>query len=133
MATTPAARRTLFLIIGDAIVFLLFALIGTKSHGEAIDPVKVVTTALPFAAGWFIAAPFVGAFSRQKTATPGKMALWTFLSWLPALVIGMTIRGITVDHKVPPTSFIIVAFLSNTVFLLLWRVPFSWLSAKKKS
>ena len=130
--TSPSARRTIFLVIGDAIAFLVFALIGLSSHKEAVDAVKVVTTASPFALGWFIVAPFVGAFSRKKTAEPGKMALYTILAWLPALVLGMTFRGITVDHKVPPPSFIVITLISNTIFLLIWRVPFAWLTGKKK-
>src|SRR5262249_10556695 len=95
--TSSNARRTIFLVIGDAVAFLVFAFIGLSSHKEAVDAAKVVTTAAPFALGWFIVAPFVGAFSRKKTAVPGKMALYTILAWLPALVLGMTFRGIAVD------------------------------------
>ncbi len=130
--TSSSVRRTVLLVIGDAIVFLVFAFIGITSHKEAVDPVKVITTAEPFALGWFIVAPFVGAFSRKKTATPGKMTLYTVLAWLPSLVLGMTFRGITVDHQVPPLSFMIVTLVTNTLFLLIWRVPFAWLTRKKK-
>jgi len=130
--TSSNVRRTILLIIGDAIVFLVFAFIGISSHKEPIDPIKVVTTAAPFALGWFVVAPFVGAFSRKKTAKPGKMALYTILAWLPALVLGMTFRGITVDHKVPPPAFIVITLISNTIFLSIWRVPFAWLTGKKK-
>jgi hypothetical protein len=129
--TSSNVRRTIFLIIGDAIVFLVFAFIGINSHKEAIDPVKVITTAAPFALGWFIVAPFVGAFSRKKTATPRKMTLYTILAWLPSLVLGMTFRGITVDHQVPPPSFMLITLVTNTLFLLIWRVPFAWLTRKK--
>ena len=127
----PASSRTVLLVIGDAIVFLVFAFIGIMSHKEAVDPVKIVTTAAPFALGWFIVAPFVGAFSRKKTGAPGKMALYTILAWLPSLVLGMTFLGIIVDHKVPPLSFITVTLITNTLFLLIWRMPFAWLTRKK--
>jgi hypothetical protein len=126
------ARRIVLLGIGDAIVFLVFAFIGITSHKEAVDPIKVVTTAAPFALGWFIVAPFVGAFSRKKTAEPRMMALYTVLAWLPSLVLGMTFRGITVDRQVPPSSFIVITLIANTIFLLIWRVPFAWLTGKKK-
>jgi hypothetical protein len=129
--TLSNIRRTALLVIGDAIVFLVFAFIGTKSHKEAVDPIKVITTAAPFALGWFIVAPFVGAFSRKKTTEVRKIALYTILAWLPSLVLGMIFRGITVDHKIPPPSFMIVTLISNTIFLLLWRVPFAWLTGKK--
>ena len=130
--TSSDTLRTIFLIIGDAIVFLVFAFIGVSNHKEAVDPVKVVTTAAPFALGWFIVAPFIGAFSRKKTAEPGKMALYTILAWLPSLVLGMTFRGITVDHRVPPLSFMIITLISNTIFLAIWRVPFAWLTITRK-
>jgi hypothetical protein len=130
--SSNAWRRIVFLAIGDTIVFLIFAFIGIMNHKEAVDPVKVVTTAAPFALGWFIVAPFVGAFSRKKTAEPGKMALYTILAWLPSLMLGMTFRGITVNHEVPPPSFIIITLISNTIFLSIWRVPFAWLTWKKK-
>jgi hypothetical protein len=130
--TSSNARRTMFLIIGDAIVFLVFAFIGLTSHKEAVDPVKVVTTAAPFALGWFIVAPFVGAFSRKRTAEPAKMALYTILAWLPSLVLGMTFRGLIVDHKVPQPSFITITLIFNMILLSIWRVPFAWLTGKKK-
>ncbi len=130
--SSNARRRIVFLVIGDAIVFLVFAFIGIMSHKEAVDPAKVVTTAVPFALGWFIVAPFVGAFSRKKTEGPRKMALSTVLAWLPSLVLGMTFRGITVDHQVPPPSFMVITLIANTIFLLIWRVPFAWLTGKKK-
>ena len=131
-STSSNVPRTVLLVIGDAIVFLVFAFIGIRSHKEAVDAVKVVTTAAPFALGWFLVAPFVGAFSRKKTDAPGKMTLYTILAWLPSLVLGMTFRGITVDHQVPPPSFMVVTLVTNTLFLLVWRVPFAWLTRKKK-
>jgi Protein of unknown function (DUF3054) len=128
--TSSDRRRIVFLVIGDSIVFLVFAFIGIMNHKEAVDPVKVILTAAPFALGWFLVAPYIGAFSRQKTNGPGKMALYTALAWLPSLVLGVTFRGIAVDHSVPPISFMLVALITNTIFLLIWRVPFAWLTGK---
>jgi len=130
--TSANTQRIIFLILGDAIVFLVFSFIGILSHKEALDPVKVVTTAAPFMLSWFIVAPFAGAFSRKKTVEPRAMALSTILAWLPSLVLGLTFRGITVDHAVPPVSFMVVVLITNTIFLLLWRVPFTWLTEKGK-
>ena len=55
--------RVTSLVVGDAIVFLIFAAIGRNNHGEASGFAaipQIVLTALPFAVGWFIVAPFVG-------------------------------------------------------------------------
>jgi hypothetical protein len=124
------AARIISLVIGDAIVFLIFAAIGRRSHGEAAGLgafFQIVLTAAPFAAGWFLVSPFTGAFRRGLEKQPVKMLQRTLLSWLPGWAVGFTLRGIFVDHAIPPLTFAIVSLLSNTIFLLLWRLPFSWI------
>ena len=136
LSTAPEKRgmsnktRIISLVIGDAIVLLIFAAIGRRSHGEAAGLAslfQVVLTAAPFAAGWFLVSPFVGAFKRGLERNPAKMAQYTLLSWVPGWAVGFTLRGIFVDHAVPPLTFAIVSFLSNTIFLLLWRLPFAFI------
>lgn len=117
------------LVIGDIIVFLIFAAFGRRSHGEAAglaSIVQVALTAAPFAIGWFVISPFTGAFRRGLEVQPGKMALRTVLSWIPGWAVGFTLRGILVDHAVPPLTFALVSLLSNMVFLLIWRVGFAF-------
>lgn len=146
MTETPAATtehkgmsdrtRIISLIIGDLIVFLVFAAIGRRSHGEAagLDSLlQIVLTAAPFAAGWFIVAPFTGAFRRGLENQPGKMLRFTLLSWVAGWIAGFIFRGIFVDYAVPPLSFAIVSFLSNAVFLLIWRLPFAWIVRARQS
>jgi hypothetical protein len=129
--TQTSIKRSLALIIGDTIVFLTFAFIGVTSHREAVSPLRIVMIAAPFALGWFIVAPLLGAFTHKKTATVHNMALTTLLAWLPAFILGITFRGLTGDHKVPPPSFIIITLISNTILLMLWRLPFAWLTCKR--
>jgi hypothetical protein len=130
--TASNTRRLIFLVIGDCIVFLVFAIIGILNHKKELSPINLANDAIPLVLGWFLVAPLIGAFSRKKTAEPRKMALYTVLAWLPSLVLGMTFRGIAVDHQVPPTTFVVVTLITNTVFLLIWRVPFAFLTRKKK-
>lgn len=134
--TTPeqkgmsTATRIISLVIGDAIVFLVFAAIGRRSHGEAAGLgafLQIALTAAPFAAGWFLVSPFTGAFRRGLETQPVKMLQRTLLSWLPGWAVGFTLRGIFVDHAIPPLTFAIVSLLSNTILLLLWRLPFAWI------
>lgn len=132
--TSPSGRssnlRLVNLIIGDALVFLIFATIGRRSHGEAAGLntiVQVVLTALPFLAGWFIISPWLGAYRRALEINPLAMAKRTFLVWLAAWPVAMLLRGIFVDHAVPPWTFWLIAFLANTILLLLWRVPRAFL------
>jgi hypothetical protein len=81
------ARRIITLVVGDAIAFLVFAAIGRGSHGEATGLAaipQIALTAAPFAAAWFIVAPFAGAYRRELTFEPRKMA--TYRTRLGALL-----------------------------------------------
>lgn len=127
--------RVTTLVVGDAIVFLIFAAIGRNNHGEAsgLSAIpQIVLTALPFAAGWFIVAPFVGAYRRALADQPKAMAIRTAFAWLLALPVGLLLRWFFVDRvKVPPTSvsdfasFAIVTFIFNLCVLMVWRLPYA--------
>ncbi|MBV9230257.1 MAG: DUF3054 domain-containing protein [Chloroflexi bacterium] len=128
------AKRITLLVIGDVLVFLIFSAIGRRSHGEAagLDAlVQIAFTAAPFAIGWFIVSPFVGAFRRGLEVQPGKMALRTALAWVAAWPVGLLIRGL-IEWKVPPLSFALVTLISNTVFLLIWRWPFALVNSMRR-
>ena len=127
--------RIILLVIGDAIVFLIFAAVGRRSHGEAAGIssfLQVAGTAAPFALGWFIVAPLVGAYRRRQTAGVRKMAQRTALSWIAAWPVALLFRGIAVDRAVPPLPFMLISLVSNMVFLEVWRVLFAWLSGLKR-
>jgi hypothetical protein len=127
----PTAQRIAILAVGDIIVFLVFAAIGRRSHGEAAGLnalLQIALTAAPFAVAWFVVSPFVGAFRRGLEKQPGKMAQRTALSWLAAWPVAMALRGIFVDHAVPPLTFALITLVTNTILLLIWRWPFSLLS-----
>ncbi len=134
---TPAARmldrrRVALLLLGDALAFLIFAAIGRGSHGEAHGLAalpQIALTALPFAAAWFIVAPFAGAYRRDVGANPRNMVKRTVLAWLLSWPLAMALRGIFVDHGIPPLTFAIITLVFNTGILLLWR----WLFALNNS
>ena len=123
------ASRIALLVIGDALVFIIFAVIGMRSHKVSLTVPSVLQTAAPFAIGWFLVSPFVGAFRRKITSQPGKMSLRTALAWLIAWPVGLLLRGIF-QHEIPPISFAIVTLITNTIFLQLWRVPFAWVTRR---
>ena len=128
--------RLPLLIIGDAIIFIIFAAIGRRSHDEAAgisSLLQVIVTALPFAAGWFIVSPFVGAYRRGLEIKPRAMAGRTALAWLVSWPVAMALRGIFVDHGVPPLSFAIITLISNTILLLVWRWPLSLIVSRVKA
>ena len=118
----------ILLVIGDVLCFLIFVAFGRGSHSEssgfATIP-QIITTALPFIAGWFLVSPFVGAFRHKIMAQPKAMVIRTAFSWLLAWPVAMLFRGIFVDHGVPPLSFAIIVLLFNMLLLLIWRWPFA--------
>lgn len=127
--------RIILLVIGDAIVFLIFAAVGRRSHGEAASIssfLLVVETAAPFALGWFIIAPVIGAYRYSQTTGVRKMAQRTALSWLAAWPVALLFRGIVVDRAVPPWTFMLISLISNMLFLEIWRTLFAWLSGLKE-
>jgi len=125
-SNVPASPlRTIILVVGDIIVFLIFAAVGKRSHSEAGNVFDIAIIALPFAAAWFLVSPFVGAFKRGLEYTTGKMSLRTLLAWLAAWPVAMLFRGVFVDKGVPPWKFALITLVANTILLQVWRVPFS--------
>jgi hypothetical protein len=120
------------LVAGDLISFLAFTIAGRDTHGEAAG-LNVVSdtlvTALPFVLGWFLVAPWLGAFRREKTRTPIAMLKRTELSWLCSLPVVLALRWIVAGH-VPPLSFAIVLALINALFLGCWRTAFAWIAGR---
>ena len=123
------------LVIGDILVFIIFAIIGDTSHGKLSGLASVlhsVVVALPFIAGWFIVSPFVGMFRRELFTQPRAMAIRTLWAWIPAWVIAMILRGIFFDHGVPAPAFMGISLLFNAALLEIWRWPFALNNAARK-
>ena len=124
----PYKQAVILLVIGDLLCFLIFVALGRSSHGEASGFAaipQIIVTALPFIAGWFLVSPFVGAFRHKILAQPRSMVIRTAVAWLLAWPVALLLRGIFVDHGVPPLSFAIVVLLFNMLLLLIWRWPFA--------
>ena len=127
----PYKQAVIMLVIGDMICFLIFAALGRNTHGEtsgftAIP--QIFITALPFAAGWFLVSPFVGAFRHKILAHPRTMVMRTALAWLLAWPVAMLLRRIFVNDGISPPRFAIfalVVLLFNMLLLLVWRWSFA--------
>jgi Protein of unknown function (DUF3054) len=125
------AGRVALLAIGDAIVFIVFAVIGMRSHKEGLTVSSVLITAAPFAIGWFLVSPFIGAFRRNVTSQVGRMSVRTALAWLAAWPVGLLLRGL-IRQEVPPVTFALITLATNAIFLQIWRVPFAWVASRRK-
>jgi Protein of unknown function (DUF3054) len=131
----PYAQAVIMLVLGDVLCFLIFAALGRNTHSEASGSAaipQIIITALPFMAGWFLVSPFVGAFRQKILTQPRAMVIRTALAWLVSWPVAMLLRGIFVDHGVPPLSFAIVVLLFNMLILLIWRWPFALNNSMRK-
>lgn len=137
-AHTGGSRQVGLLVLGDILAFLVFAALGRRSHGEAAGLmafVEVVKTAAPFMLGWFLVAPFVGAYrlvSKQAKAlfVPRTMLQRSALAWLAAWPLGLALRALFLQRGIP-ISFAIVTLLTNTVLVVGWRLVFALIVSRR--
>jgi len=125
---TTSPWRIVTLAAGDAISFLVFAAAGRNQHNEtsglgALG--QVALTALPFALGWFLVSPWVGAYRRAATNTVRRMLTRTELAWLATYPAALILRVIIAPDHAMPLTFAIVILLANAVFLGVWRSAFA--------
>ena len=128
-------RRIATLVAGDLVAFNIVTAIGLLSHGEltglnALS--EVATIAAPFAIGWFLIAPFAGAFRADIAGRPGRILPRAALAWLIALPIGLLLWSLIRQKQVQP-AFALVTFITNLVVLLGWRGVFAWLVGRNRS
>ncbi len=127
-----SAIRVAGLVVGDAVVFLIFASVGRASHSEAAGLGalgEVARTAAPFAIAWFAVAPFLGAYRRSATATPGVMLRRTELAWLAAWPVALLLRW-AFTSQAPPPAFALITLITNALFLGVWRGLFALAAAR---
>lgn len=124
--------RLITLVLGDILCFLIFAALGSTQHGTGSNVLYFAWVAVPFLAGWFLVAPWLGIFKTELTIKPTKMLIRTALSWLAAWPVAMFFRWFLVDRlsKNPISlssfvSFSLVVFTFNLGLLILWRWPFA--------
>lgn len=113
------------LAVGDLLAILLIVAVGMVNHhgvdGVLADPVNVVVTALPFLAGWALAATFIGAYSPGAAESAKAAIPLGVRSWVPAAVIGIVIRGALSTFDVGLGVFLIVMVVTGSIAVGVWR------------
>jgi hypothetical protein len=141
MTTEPQIQRAggtvraALLAAGDVAALIAFAALGRASHGEAagLDAfAQVLETAAPFAAGWLVAAGLTGAYRAGVVAHPGRMAARAGLAWAIGCPLGLGLRALIRQSGIP-LSFAITTFLIAGAILLLWRVLFAVVAARRQA
>jgi hypothetical protein len=133
LAATPGVRRGALLVAGDVLAFHAVTAVGLLSHGEltSLDQLpQLAEVAMPFAAGWLLAAPFVGVFRSNVSAQPRRMLARTAVAWLIACPIGLLLWSLVRQRPIQP-AFAIVTFLTNLIMLLGWRGAFALLAQRR--
>ena len=121
MQSVISASRTreAGLIAGDLLCFLVFALLGLRSHEEGITAGGILRAAVPFQIGWLVMSWSLGLHKRGSNDARRVMR-----AWVPAWAIGLVIRTVVFDHSFAP-AFGVVSLLFNAGLLLLWRALLS--------
>jgi len=102
------------ILLVDAVLVVVFALVGRSSHAEGLDPAGVWGTAWPFLAG--LAVGWLVALGWRH-----PLAVWPtgIVAWAGTLVVGMLLR--VASGQGAALAFIIVAALTLAVLLIGWR------------
>ncbi len=106
-------------VLGDALVFVLFVALTPIEHGS-VELAAFWRTALPFAAVWFLASPWLGAF-RVSTMTRWRVAAWRIpLIWLGCGIVAVVLRVWLTDRTFS-WAFTIASISLVAAMLLAWR------------
>ena len=111
---TDQSRWVLLSVVLDAVLVVLFTVIGRVSHGEGLGFGGVVQTAWPFLTGTLLAWLAFGAWRRPLALVRTGIPVW-----LLTVIVGMLLR--VVSNQGIAVSFVIVATIVLGVFLLGWR------------
>lgn len=108
--------RYLPAVIVDAVLVLVFAVIGRASHDE--DPLGFLLTAWPFLVA-LVVGHALAALVPARPRRPWSLG-WGVIVWVVTVAGGMLLRIATGDTAEAP--FIIVAALVLAALLLGWRL-----------
>lgn len=126
MSAVPTFDRRAGLAVGlDLAMVLLFALIGRRTHAEALDLGGVLQTFAPFLVGLVVGWAVVVRLGKTWPTAVGH----GITVWVCTLVIGMLLRAVTGQGTA--LAFVIVATLFLGVTLVGWRVAVHALERKR--
>lgn len=104
----------------DALLVIVFAAMGRRSHAEGLTLAGVAQTAWPFLAGT-LAGWVVGSLTLSA---PARSLTFAVVVVVATVVVGMLLR--VVSGAGTAASFVLVATAVLTVLLLGWRLIARW-------
>lgn len=127
--TIDPSRWVLLSIVLDAVLVVLFTVIGRLSHGKDLGIAGVATTAWPFLVGTLLGWLVVAAWRRPLALVRTGLPVWAL-----TVAVGMVLR--LVSGQGIAGSFVVVAAVVLAVFLLGWRAivtPIARRSARRSA
>ena len=116
-------KKFAFLI--DLLCVLLFVAIGRHSHQHGISLSGMASTAWPFVAGLIAGWLLLRRVHRQVTTRSSG-----FLIVLAVVILGMVLR--VASGQGTALTFILVAMVFLTLFIVGWRTAFIFVSRRKR-
>jgi hypothetical protein len=98
--------------------FLIFALLGLRSHEDGVTAGGLLRAAVPFQASWLVFSYLTGLQRRSASDTDDPAGVMK--AWLPAWAVGLVLRSLVFGRAFAP-AFAIVSLLFNSGLLLAWR------------
>lgn len=120
-------RTQIMLILGDALVFVFFAVQGRATHEMSLGSNPALTdlaVVAPFAAPWFVLAALLGVFRVETIARIEQTLFWTIIAWLSAGSIGLVARSMILQRPMLP-MFAAAVLGIHAALLLAWHVGVS--------
>ncbi len=118
------------LVLGDVAMFAVFAVVGVRSHEEALTAGHVARAGLPFVIAWLVVGWFTHAFNRP--AGVGMAWRSVLLPLAPTCLFAVAARSLLLGRPLAPT-FAVIAYATNAVLLGGWRTLFAVLSTRGQS
>jgi hypothetical protein len=124
--------KTSILILGDVLAIALVTIIGFATHGEAnlsFLP-RMAALFLPLSISWFLLAPALGLFQREKISNPKEL-------WRPALTalfsapLAAVLRGFILNAPIIPIFAVILAGTS-ALGMVIWRALYFLLNRRAR-
>ncbi len=126
---------SLWLLLGDLAVLLLFVFIGQRDHDMSIvgSLPSLVTTTLAVALPWAAAAWLMGALRLPPDEGAKHWLGRALAAWLIAAPPGLLIRAMLRGQSSIAVPFMLVMLGLGGVFVLAWRAGVYWWTNRKKN
>lgn len=129
--------RLTVLISGDVLTLLLFTWFGRSSHAlSSLDIAAMLTTAAPFLISWFGLAALAGLFRIEVSQTWQKFVPRILLVWLIGGPLAGLLRALFLGRSIPDgimPTFVLITMIVASLFLLVWRLGYSWWVNRRRS